>query len=108
MTTNFNRIGRNAAIVIANRCGMRNSALFFFKRVHVDNLFGDLTFFNASVRSFDDAELVRTSIERHVENETDVLTFWCVNRTDAAVVRGVHVAHFESCALRYEATAAEC
>ena len=55
-----------------------------------------------AVRRLDEAELVDAGIEREGVDETDVRTFGGLDRADAAVVRGVHVAHLEAGAVAVE------
>ena len=47
------------------------------------------------VRRFQETEIVDTGIAREIVDKTDVRTFRRLNRTDAAIMRTMHVAHFE-------------
>ena len=106
--TYFDERGGDSAVIIARRCCVRERVLLLFKRVEIDDFLCDAALFHFCVGRFDDAEFIGPRVERHVEDEPDVLTFGCVDGADAAVVRRVHVAHFETCSLRCEAAATEC
>ena len=56
------------------------------------------------VRRLDEAVLVDAGVAGQRRDQTDVRTFGGLDRTDAAVVSRVNVAHFESCALAGETT----
>src|ERR1700677_1973759 len=60
--------------------------------------------FDATIRRFDEAVLVDAREAGERRDETDVRPFRRLNRADAAVVRGVHVADFEACALTRQTT----
>src|SRR5580704_1488024 len=49
-----------------------------------------------AVGRFDEPEFVDPRVARKGADQTDVRPFWRFNRTDTSIVRGVHVAHFES------------
>ena len=55
-----------------------------------------------AIRRFDEAVFVDARKARERADQADVRTFRRFNRADAAVVRGVNVAHFESCAFTRE------
>jgi hypothetical protein len=50
------------------------------------------------VRRFQETEIIYGAKLRKIVDKTDVRTFRRLNRTDAAVMGAVHVAHFERCA----------
>ena len=81
--------------------------MLFLERVEVDDLLGHFALLHLHVRSLDDAEIIDARVSRETEDETDVLAFWRVDRAKASVVRRVHVAHFEACALAGKAAGAE-
>ena len=68
------------------------------RRVELD-LVGDLAVLDLAVRRLDEAVLVDAGVGRQRRDEADVRTFRRLDRADAAVVRRVHVAHFEAGAL---------
>ena len=72
--------------------------LLLERRVELD-LVGDAAVLDLAVRRLDEAELVDAGVGRQRRDETDVRTFRRLDRADAAVVRAVHVAHFEAGAL---------
>ena len=55
-----------------------------------------------AVRRLDEAVLVDARVRRERRDEADVRTFRRLDRADAAVVRGVNVAHLEARALARE------
>src|SRR5690606_18959474 len=72
--------------------------------VHV---LGDLAFDDLAVRRLDEAVFVDAGEGRERRDEADVRTFRRLDRADAAVVRGVNVAHLEARALTGKTTRTE-
>ena len=66
------------------------------------HLVGDAAVLDLAVRRLDEAVLVDAREGRQRRDEADVRTFRRLDRADAAVVRGVNVAHFEAGALARE------
>jgi hypothetical protein len=64
-----------------------------------DHLFGDLARLDLAIGRLDEAVLVHASERGERRDQTDVRTFRGLDRADATVVRGVHVAHLEAGAL---------
>src|SRR4051812_20632404 len=64
--------------------------------------------FDLLVRALDEAVLVDAGVARQRRDQADVRTFRRLDRTDAAVMRRVNVAHFESGALAGETTRSQC
>ncbi len=106
--TSFDKFFRNHSVFFYRSRRVRNVVLFFFKSVQILNLISHLSFYNFHVWSFDNTEVVYARIYRQVKNKTDVRTFRSVNRTNASVVRCVHVAHFKTCALTCESAGSKC
>ena len=75
---------------------------FLFERRVPAELVGDLAVLDLAVRRLDEAVLVDAGVGRERRDEADVRTFRRLDRADAAVVRGVNVAHFEARALAGE------
>src|SRR5208282_1526463 len=67
-------------------------------RVHHADVVDHAAVFHAAVWRFDETVVVDAGIAAQRRDQTDVRTFRRLNRADASVVRGVHVADFESCA----------
>ncbi len=67
----------------------------------------DAAVLDALVRALDEAVLVDAGEGGERRDQSDVRTFGGLDRTDPAVVRGVHVAHLESGALARQAARAE-
>ena len=65
------------------------------------------TVLHSSVRRLDKAVVVDPRIAAQRRDQTDVRTFRGLNRADASVVRGVHVADFKSRALTRQAARAK-
>src|SRR5581483_11050468 len=95
------------ALLVHRDGGLRDVLALFFERAEPDHLFGDLAVLDPAVRRLDEAELVDARERRERRDEADVRTFRRLDRADAAVVRGVNVAHFEACALAREAAGPE-
>src|SRR6202008_1170399 len=67
-----------------------------FHRREVDDLVGDAAVLDLAVRRFDEAILVDARKRRQRVDQADVRAFRRLDRADAAVMRGVHVAHLEA------------
>src|SRR5579864_8694263 len=61
-----------------------------------------------AIGRFDEAVVVDAGIAAQRRDQSDVRTFWRLNRANAPVVRGVNVAHFESGALTRQAARPKC
>ena len=72
---------------------------FAVARVHDLHVVDHAAALHLAVRRLDEAELVDSRIAGKRADQADVRTFRRFNRADAAVVRRMHVAHFESGAL---------
>ena len=80
--------------------------LFHVGRKILDRV-GDLAVADDAVRRLDEAEAVDLGVEAEGRDKTDVRTFRRLDRADAAVVRRMHVADLEACALTGETAGAE-
>ena len=97
------RVGRDLARrAVDRRVGLRDDVLVFAIGREVDDLVGDDAVVHDAVRRLDEAEPVDARIGRERADQADVRTFRRLDRTDAAVVRVVDVAHFEAGALARE------
>ena len=84
------------------RVRLRDHELAFLDRRQVMDLVGDLALDHLAIRRFEEAVLVGARVQRERVDEADVRTFRRLDRAHAAVVRRVHVAHFEAGALARE------
>ena len=75
----------------------------FFHRREIDDLARHLAVLDAAIRAFDEAVFVHARIGRERVDQADVRAFRRFDRADAAVVRRMHVAHFEARALARQA-----
>src|SRR3989344_8060934 len=105
--TSFNRLCRYFPMRIKFGRAMRDCFCFFIKCIEIHNLFSYPPIFNTNVRRFYNPEIIRTRVHRHVKNESDVLTFWRVDRAETRVVRGVHIAYLKTRSLTSEPAGAE-
>src|ERR1035441_4889725 len=72
------------------------------------NFVNDHAFLDFAIRTFDEAVFVDAGETGERRNQADVRTFGRLDRADAAVVRGVDVADFESGALTAETAWSQC
>ena len=89
------------------RVRLRDHVLPFLDRRQIVNLVGDLAVDDLAVRRFQEAVFVGARVERQRVDETDVRAFRRLDRAYPAVVRRVHVAHFEARALAREPAGAQ-
>ncbi len=86
------------------RTRLRDHVLGFVDRRQVLDLVRDFAADHFPIRRFEETVFVRARIRREAVDQTDVRTFRRFDRTDATVVRRMHVAHFETGALARQAT----
>src|SRR5207244_5964954 len=96
-----------AAVAVDLRVGLRDDELLLLQRGEEDDLVGDLALGHLAIWRLDEAELVGARVGRERRDEADVRAFRRLDRADAPVVRGVHVAALDSCALAAEAARTE-
>ena len=84
---------------VDRRVRLRDEEVFFTIAGQIIDLIGHATVFDFAVRRFDKTEFVDARERRHRADQTDVRTFRRFDRTNAAVVRRMNVAHFESGAI---------
>ena len=83
-----------------DRCvGLRDNVFFFFNGRQIANLVGHPSVFHHPVRGLDETELIDAGIGAERNDQTDIRTFRCLDRTDTSVMRGMNVAHLETGAL---------
>ena len=84
------------AFVIQLGIGLRNHETAFFNGRQIIDLIGYFTVFHATVRSFQEAVIIGTRINRQRVDQTNVRTLRGFNRAHATVVSRVYVAHFKA------------
>src|SRR5438067_5454585 len=92
------------SLPVHGRVRLGHEEIFFTIAGQIIHLIGHTTFFNFAVRRFDESEFVDPRKGAHRADEADVRTFRRLNRTNAAVVRRMHVAHFEARSVAAQAT----
>ena len=88
-----------AALGVDRRIGLRDRVAALFHRREIDHLVGDAAVLHLAIRRLDEAVFVHPRKSRERIDQTDIRPFRRFDRADAAVMRGVHVAHFEAGAL---------
>jgi hypothetical protein len=96
------------ALLVQSGVRLRNDVLAFLDRRQVIDLVGHPAAFDAPIRRFQEAVVVGARIYRQRVDQADVRTFRRLDRADPAVMRRMHVAHFESGALARQAAWAQC
>ena len=75
---------------------MRDLILGLFQCIHPFDLAGDLAVLYLRVRRLQEPEFIDAGIIGEMVHQTDGLTFRSFNRTNAAIVGRVYVAHFKT------------
>ena len=96
-------IARQLALGVDLGVGLGDVVARLLHGREVDHLVGDLALLDLAVGALDEAVLVDAREGGERVDEADVGPFRRLDRADAAVVRGVHVAHLEAGALAREA-----
>src|SRR5436853_1505958 len=79
-----------------NRCvRLRDQIILFLIASQIVDVIRDPAVCDFAIRSLDKTKLVDPREGRHRTDQTDVWAFWGLDRTNAAVVRRMNVAHFE-------------
>ena len=105
--TNRNFFAGEMSAAVDRRIRLRNQIIFFFVARQVIDLIRDPAIRDLAVRRFNETKFIDPREGRHRADQTDVRSFRCLDRTNAAVVRWVHVAHFESGAIAAQSTGSE-
>ena len=95
------------ALVVNQRVRLRDDELFLAVGGQVINVFGDAAIFDLAIRRFEKAEFVDARKGRERRDQADVRAFRRFNRTNAAVVRRMHVADFKARAVAAQAARPE-
>ena len=88
-----------AVAAVDRRVGLGDRVLRLFHRREIDHLVRHVLVHDLAVRALDEAVLVHARIGRERVDQADVRAFRRLDRADAAVMRRMHVAHFEAGAL---------
>ena len=99
-----NEIVGETALRVDRGVGLSDRVAALFHRRQIDHLVGDATVLDLAVGRFDEAVFVDPRIGRERVDQADIRPFRGLDRTDAPVVRRVHVAHLEAGALARETT----
>ena len=91
-----------AALGVDGGVGLRDRVAALLHRREIDHLVGDAAVLHFAIRRLDEAVFVHPRIGRERIDQADIRPFRRLDRTDAAVMRRVHVAHFEAGALARE------
>ena len=95
-------IGREVAPIVQRRISLGDDKRLLAIGRQVIDVTGDAPLLRLAIRRFDKTEVVDARERRQRRNQADVRTFRSFHRTNAAVVRRVHVAHLESGAIARE------
>ncbi len=93
-----------AAFRVDRGVGLSDRVTGLFHRRQIDHLVGDAAVLHLAVRRFDEAVFVDPRIGRKRIDQPNIRAFRRLDRTDASIVRRVHVAHLEAGALARETT----
>ncbi len=94
-------------VVFDRRVGRGDERFGFLVGPQPDDFVGQLALGDLAVRRDQEAVLIDDGVHRQAGNQADVRAFRRLDRADAAVVRNVHVAHFEAGPLAVQAARAE-
>ena len=101
--THGHLIGEELALLVDRHIRLRDEVVLLAVAGEEVDLVGDAAVDHLAVRRLDEAEVIDPRKGGHRRDEADVRTFRRLDRTDAAVVRGMHVAHLEAGAIAREA-----
>ena len=94
-------------VPIGRSVGGSQVGLRFLVGAQPRDLIGQLAAMHLAIRRREEAVVIHLRENRQARNEADVRAFGGFDRADAAVVRDVHVAHFEAGSLAIEAAWSE-
>ena len=96
-----------AVAVVDGRVGLGDGVFRLFHRRQIDHLVRQMLVDHPAIRAFDEAIFVHPRIGRQRIDQADIGAFRRLDRADAAVMGGVHVAHFEAGTLTGQTTRAQ-
>ncbi len=102
-----NEILREAPVGVHRRVRLRDDKLLLLHSGEVARLLLHHAVLDQHVRGFDEPVLVDLGVGRERVDQADIRPFRRLDRADAAVMRGVHVAHLEARALARETARTE-
>ncbi len=97
----------DAVLGVELRVGLGDGVFRLFHRRQVNHFIGDVLVGHAAIRAFDEAVLIHAREGRERVDQTDVRAFRRFDRADTAIMRRMHVAHFETCAFARQAAGPE-
>src|SRR5713101_3956019 len=86
---------------------LRNEKILFTVAREIVNLIRHAAVFHFAIWRFDKTEFIDARESAHRTDQADVWTFWRLDRTNAAVMRWMNVAHFEPSAFTTKTSRAE-
>ena len=92
-----------AQAAVHRRVGLGDHELRLFHRRQIDHLVRQVLVDHLAVGAFDEAVLVDAGEGRQRIDQADIGAFRRLDRADAAIMGGMHVAHFEAGALAGQA-----
>ena len=95
------------AVGIELRIGLRDDRVFFAVRVEPHDFARHSAVLHDAVRRLDEAEIVHAGVAGERRDQADVRAFRRLDGAHAAILRVVHVAHFEAGTLAGEAARSE-
>jgi len=95
---------REMSAPVNRRIGLRNEKILFAISSKIFDLIHHATLFHFPIRRLDETKLVDARESAHRANQADVWPFWCLDGTNAPVMRRMNVAHLEPGTLPAETT----
>src|SRR3954453_19124771 len=96
-----------AAAAVERHVGLRDTIAALLHRGGIDHLIGYAAILDLAIRRFDESIFVDARKRRERVDEADVGAFRRLDRADTAIMRRMHVAHFESGTLSGQAARAK-
>ena len=98
----FNLIVNEPHVLVIGDAGVGNVVLFFVQGVEVDDLVGHYALLHSAVGSLYDTKVVNARICGKAQDKPDVRTLRRMDRTEAPIVAGMHVADLKAGAFASE------
>ncbi len=92
------------AALVDRGVGLRDDVVAFLDGRKVADVARHLAVLHLAIRRLEEAVLVGARVERERVDEADVRTFRSLDRAHPAIVRRMHVAHFEACSFPGKST----
>ena len=97
--TTDDAVGAEMAVFFDRRVGLRNDKGFLTVGGQVIEMATHFAMLDFAVRSFQEAKIVNAGERCQRSDQADVRSFGCFHRANTAIVRRMHVAHFEAGAI---------